>query len=503
MRAFALFIVLFLQFQGVAYAQDDTVDPQAEWSKGSGCNGRPEIKNTQRVEWYKNVESNTLIVFIHGIFSDNRTAWLADNCAYFPEMLSSEFPDASVILGGFYTAPASGSYDAVDAAQLIWDRLNDSVNSSGMRPIDRSQIIFVAHSTGGLVARQIIAAHPQAFVGKRVGLALLASPTRGSAWADVFSPISSLAGNTLAQELETDSQFLKTIDVDFQTFRTSPNVDVRGVEIVEQKFLIKQGWWLWSSWHWTLVDRASGAVYFGPAKVKPNANHFEVAKPIDKNDDTFLWTKAFYINNFARDVSTAHYHYPNVASLTSHFTVRTPVFMDVDVPRESLDLPDKSCQSKTDADQTLSYTCHLERNLAAYDGFVVAAASADIERADGRPVTTVVRPVTSTSVSIDVRDLKLTEGETKVKFFLREHLKIIAKYNVASSTPDFKEYAAGDTISLPIPYGADEISLEGTIAGHKVSLPYRATDPSGWIRWVRDDRGEANFIANWEIDRPH
>jgi triacylglycerol esterase/lipase EstA (alpha/beta hydrolase family) len=99
--------------------------------------------------WIRKPESNTSIVFVHGILSTGETCWRNVNGTFWPELLTSdaELKSVGVYVFTYETGIFSGSYrlgDAVDALKefMRLDRVAES-----------KYLIFVCHSMGGIVVR--------------------------------------------------------------------------------------------------------------------------------------------------------------------------------------------------------------------------------------------------------------------------------------------------------------------------------------------------------------
>ena len=77
-------------------------------------------KDEENNVWYESNDSQTAIVFVHGIFSDSRNAWSyihatdSSKSQYWPDLVLEDttFERPSIFLGGFHTAIDSGRYDA-------------------------------------------------------------------------------------------------------------------------------------------------------------------------------------------------------------------------------------------------------------------------------------------------------------------------------------------------------------------------------------------------------
>lgn len=69
--------------------------------------------------WYKYTSSDTVFIFVHGIFSNSQEAWTAHNGSYWPALLGQDkkrFDQPSIFLGGYFTDFSSGIYRVNNAA---------------------------------------------------------------------------------------------------------------------------------------------------------------------------------------------------------------------------------------------------------------------------------------------------------------------------------------------------------------------------------------------------
>ena len=178
--------------------------------------------------------------------------------------------------------------------------------------LDRRNILFVAHSAGGIVVRDMLLTYAEAFAGKRLGLLLVASPSKGSNYASSLAPAQTLAESLLVKQLSENSAYL--IDLD-QRFRTAiapgGKLDgLRGKEIYEHRILVGErdpnaGWFnqivravietmAASAMQQCVVDRASAAVYFPNPELIPDSNHSSIAHPQDVNDTAHVALREVY-----------------------------------------------------------------------------------------------------------------------------------------------------------------------------------------------------------------
>ena len=112
----------------------------------------------QNNTWYSRSNSDTVFIFVHGLFSNANECWTAPNKAYWPEILKTDtrFGDPNIFLGGYYTQPTSGVYGIRDAADELLAHLRVK-NPQGIEgPLTKQKIVFIAHSTGGIVVRYLL-----------------------------------------------------------------------------------------------------------------------------------------------------------------------------------------------------------------------------------------------------------------------------------------------------------------------------------------------------------
>lgn len=245
--------------------------------------------------WFTKHESDTVFVFVHGIFSDSRSAWSAgksDDSPYWPRIVSGDevLGKPSVYLGGFYTRRDSSFFDIQEAATQLYDQLV----SGSKRVIDKRKIVFVTHSTGGIVVRQLLVNHPDQFVGKKVGLVLIASPSLGSKTASRLSALADWFKNDMARQLQWNSEYLIQLDEAFKTLIDENKIPgLIGIEAIENNSIVPGTD--------PLVEIGSGARYFDERKILPGTDHFETVKPSDVNDIPHQFLRYFYQNHYLNE----------------------------------------------------------------------------------------------------------------------------------------------------------------------------------------------------------
>ena len=119
--------------------------------------------------WFEYNESDTVFIFVHGFLSDSRDAWYfsGDNNnpeSYWPALVADEsFGRPSIFLGGFYTNKLSGDYTIRNAAEELYSYLSVSQPPSSAPALAKKNIIFIAHSLGGIAVRHLLTKKREAF----------------------------------------------------------------------------------------------------------------------------------------------------------------------------------------------------------------------------------------------------------------------------------------------------------------------------------------------------
>ncbi len=259
--------------------------------------------------WYCSNDNDTVVVFVHGLHSSSLTAWLdlpedaSSKDSFWPSLVVSDpslgYP--SVYLAGFYTG-FGADYGMADAANELFTHLSTPVGAE--QPVlAKKNILFIAHSLGGIIAREVLTEHPEAFAGKRVGLLLVASPSNGSAYANMLASAASVTRERLVEELTPASPFLRQLDEGFKQLLQQRRIpSLFGRELVENQFVDlggKQksmfaqmqsqfGWLIAKVYGTRIVEESSAARYFPFHVVIPKSDHFTIAQPNGLNHPSHL-----------------------------------------------------------------------------------------------------------------------------------------------------------------------------------------------------------------------
>jgi pimeloyl-ACP methyl ester carboxylesterase len=266
-----------------------------------GCQGTVPTSTEQVSAWYCVDSGDTVVVFIHGLGSSSATAWLGAPSSldgtrpFWPQFVASDprLNHSSVYLASYGTRLDSGDYGADDAAEDVFLDLKRS-GSNGAAVLDRKNILIVAHSLGGIIARAMLVAHADAFQGKHVGLMLVASPSLGSREANELDTIISLTNNRMAQLLIWQNADLLKLHDRFAGLIRDKETQLPGLvgaELYEQ-WALTPGAVKWSTFTEALyrrffvpvVEMESAAVYFAPFQyMVEGSDHLTIATPASPN----------------------------------------------------------------------------------------------------------------------------------------------------------------------------------------------------------------------------
>jgi len=227
--------------------------------------------------WLRKPKGSVAVVFVHGILSSGETCWRCESGAYWPDLLKAEaeLDPIGIYVYTYQTDIFSGSYRLND----IVDDLKERAKLDGV--LESKHIIFVCPSMGGIVVRKFLVQRGIDLINRKteVGLFLVASPSLGSSYASLLLELAKVFGNSQAQALRfaDDNTWLNDLDTEFQNLKEAGQLKIKGKELVEDKFIV-----LRKFFRRPVVERISGAKYFGEPYKVPKSDHFSIAKPSDK-----------------------------------------------------------------------------------------------------------------------------------------------------------------------------------------------------------------------------
>jgi hypothetical protein len=221
------------------------------------------------------------IVFLHGLTGNRFTSWSDSEKNFWPKWLAADFPTCNVYTAGYdtnvfvklLTGPGASIQDiAVGLADSLASRANPA-----------PALMFVTHSLGGLVVKQMIrkccdsadGSFNDIARGVR-GIAFLATPHQGAHLAKTFDTILHHAKSTAVQQLAYSNDTLVDLHEFFRTWATKNNVSIK--PYYETHF----------TWGVHVVDKvtANPNVY-GADPVAIQADHIGICKPASRTSQVF------------------------------------------------------------------------------------------------------------------------------------------------------------------------------------------------------------------------
>ncbi|HZN25967.1 MAG TPA: alpha/beta hydrolase, partial [Burkholderiales bacterium] len=224
----------------------------------------------QNNTWVHPSQSKTVFVFVHGILSNSDGCWRNKKTgAYWPSLVAEDrnFEGASVFVSGYTASVGAGIYDARDAADEVLTRLKSTALDPP--PLSKDRLLFVCHSQGGIVVREMLRSFPTKFTGKKVGLVLCGSPSWGSLWAKYLAPAVFLIRFRQASALKWGAGSLVDLDRAFLELLHTRTLDISGMCLIETRGPLRLP---------KIVSEASATRYF-PWKRIPRSTHGDIVKP--------------------------------------------------------------------------------------------------------------------------------------------------------------------------------------------------------------------------------
>jgi pimeloyl-ACP methyl ester carboxylesterase len=269
---------------------------------------RPEVlaQNPERRTnfWYVVGNSDTVFVFVHGIFSDSHSCWLSRvgsglQNIYWPDLILSDprLQNLSIYMAGYYTALDAGDFPIAQCAREVLDALNRPDTQNRPPVLSFKKIAFICHSTGGIIVRYMLERYRELFADKAIGLVLIASPSLGSGWANLASAASKYYNQRLGSQLRWNSVELEELHARFRDLvdqRAAFMPGLIGAEAAEAQMVFRD-----RIPHWIrrllptrarVVSSLSAGQYFGSVKILPGTDHFSAVKPtgLDHPSHEFL-----------------------------------------------------------------------------------------------------------------------------------------------------------------------------------------------------------------------
>ena len=249
-----------------------------------------------------NASRNADLIFVHGIGGGSQTTWAHEGNVenFWPSWIAEEFPELGVWTLGYGTNVSQWKERSMPLSDLGNQVLEELVvDGLGDRPI-----VFVTHSMGGIVVKQIInhARNQGVPRWKKIaeqtqGIAFLATPHSGANIAS-FAKFVSIVMNTSEQlgELNQHNARLRELHGAFLNFvkenkpvcRTyAERKEVKpGIKIFNKEVKLPKGI--------VVVDATSAEPNIPDERAIPlDEDHLSICKPKDKTSQVYKYVKSF------------------------------------------------------------------------------------------------------------------------------------------------------------------------------------------------------------------
>jgi pimeloyl-ACP methyl ester carboxylesterase len=208
---------------------------------------------------------------------------------FWPDLVRTDqrLGSPAIYLAGYYTKSDAGDYPIAQCAKEVMDALQLPERDGTPAVLDANAVVFVCHSMGGIMARYLIERHQAVFRRKAVGLALIASPSLGSEWANVAGFAARYYNQHLAQQLEWKGDSLSELHGRFKDLvdnRATEMPGLFGMEAAETEMIYRDSLpglierWILPN-RLQIVSSLSAGQYFGEVRSLPGTNHFSIVKP--------------------------------------------------------------------------------------------------------------------------------------------------------------------------------------------------------------------------------
>lgn len=237
-----------------------------------------------------------VIVFVHGLHG-NRETWRASNGAYWPQIVKTDphFQKSDVVVAEYPTPSMRGQYSSAQLAQILYDSLKKQ------RVWDHREIVFIAHSLGGILTEEMLLAHP-ADAARVPFVVSYATPHQGSFVANLAKIYDS---DPLLTDLRDgdDNSFLMDLE---QKWRSAPSATrihrYCAYEALDTVAGAGIGHYLRA--HTRVVNYYS-ATYGCDADTAPQkivADHIDIVKPANRQADAYTFFARVYHSHPVVDV---------------------------------------------------------------------------------------------------------------------------------------------------------------------------------------------------------
>jgi len=251
-----------------------------------------------RSRYVRGPGKDRVIIFVNGVFGDSVSTWTnAETGAYWPDLLAgdAEFAESDIYVYDFESPKLGSAQEILELAGRLKNYLD-----AGNVVRDHAEIVFVCHSMGGLVVRAYLldARIPP---GQLAFLFFLGTPTAGANVAEIAMHLSANPQLDNMQPLGPDT-YVKTLRERWLRASDDPALDY------PRKVSSYCAYEIRPTYGFKIVPEVSATYLCNRATTAIEANHLDIVKPKDRDDEIYVALLAAYKNQLgpaAREVRTA------------------------------------------------------------------------------------------------------------------------------------------------------------------------------------------------------
>ncbi len=237
-----------------------------------------------------------VIVFVHGIHG-SRESWRAPNGAYWPQLIQTDphFQKSDVVVAEYPTPSMRGRLSSDQLSQMLWQKLK----TQGVW--EHREIVFVAHSLGGILTEEMLLSHPADAAHVRF-IVSYATPHEGSFVANLARIYDS---DPLLTDLKDgdDNSFLMDLEERWRGTQSMATIHrYCAVETLDTAAGAGIGRYLGAR---TRVVSYYSATYGCDTDTPPQriaADHIDIVRPANRSSAAYTFLATVYRNNPIIDV---------------------------------------------------------------------------------------------------------------------------------------------------------------------------------------------------------
>lgn len=235
-------------------------------------------------QYFGSPDADDLVIFIHGLCGDTKTTWTnATTHFVFPEELARDFAkenQPAYVVAFDYVSRLQGGPSILSIADHLEFEIGELLKKHPYR-----RLRIVAHSMGGLVAREYILrrqprAHPQLRV---TNVVLLATPNNGNELSELGRFISESRQIEELRHIDKGNTYLESLNNDW-------NLEFKGGGH-PRHVLLYAGYEELPMPVLGQIVKLSSAVAYADKSMGFQQNHLSIAKPKER-DILYRWVKA-------------------------------------------------------------------------------------------------------------------------------------------------------------------------------------------------------------------